>query len=169
MSTMASSQINSFANVYSTLYSGADQRKHLSSASLAFVWGIHRWRLNSPHKGPVTRKILPFDDVTNNQNSLAMTHEVHSEFGCGEFLAPKTKHAGPAKAYKSVLSRMYLAPMEWKHFLRYWFLWGESTGHRWIPLKRQVTRRVDVFFDLHLNKRLSKQSIRRWLETSSRS
>ena len=44
-------------------YSGADQRKHQSSASLAFVRGIHRWPVNSPHKGPVTRKMFPFDDV----------------------------------------------------------------------------------------------------------
>ena len=36
---------------------------HQSSASLAFVWGIHRWPLHSPHKWPVTRKMLPFDDV----------------------------------------------------------------------------------------------------------
>ena len=48
---------------YSTVYSGADQRKHQSSASLAFVWGIDRWPVNSPHKGPVTRKMFPFDDV----------------------------------------------------------------------------------------------------------
>ena len=37
--------------------------KHQSSASLAFVRGIHRWPVNSPHKGPVTRKMFPFDDV----------------------------------------------------------------------------------------------------------
>ena len=47
----------------STVCSGADQRKHQSSASLAFVRGIHRWPVNSPHKGPVTRKMFPFDDV----------------------------------------------------------------------------------------------------------
>ena len=34
-----------------------------SSAPLAFVRGIPRWTMNSPHKGPVTRKISPFDDV----------------------------------------------------------------------------------------------------------
>ena len=50
--------------VYSTrVYSGADQRKHQNSASLAFVRGIHRWPVNSPHKGPVTLKMVPFDDV----------------------------------------------------------------------------------------------------------
>ena len=62
MSTIAS-QITSLAIVYSTVYSDADQREHQSSASLAFVRGIHRWPVNSPHKWPVTRKILPFDDV----------------------------------------------------------------------------------------------------------
>ena len=40
----------------------ADQGKHQSSASLAFVWGIHRWPVNSPHKEPVTRKMFPSDD-----------------------------------------------------------------------------------------------------------
>ena len=55
MSAMAS-QITSLTIVYSTIYSFADQRKHQSSASLAFVRRIHRWPVNSPHKGPVTRK-----------------------------------------------------------------------------------------------------------------
>ena len=64
MSAM-SSQISSLMIVSSTVYSDADQRKrkHQSSASLAFVQGIHRGRVNSPHKGPVTRKMFPFDDV----------------------------------------------------------------------------------------------------------
>ena len=49
--------------VYSTVWSDADQRKHQSSALLTFVWGIHRWPVNSPHKWPVTRKMFPFDNV----------------------------------------------------------------------------------------------------------
>ena len=48
---------------YSSVLSGVDQRKHQSSASLAFVRGIHRWPVNSPHKCPVTWKIFSFDDV----------------------------------------------------------------------------------------------------------
>ena len=62
MSAIAS-QITSLTIVYSTVYPGADQSKHQSSASLAFVWGIHRGPVNSPHKWPVTRKLFPFDDV----------------------------------------------------------------------------------------------------------
>ena len=57
------SQITSLTIVYSTIYSDTDQRKHQSSASLAFVLGIHRGPMNSPHKWPVTRKMFPFDDV----------------------------------------------------------------------------------------------------------
>ena len=57
------SQIISLTIVYSTVYSGADQRKHQNSASLAFVWGIHRWTANVPPKWPVTRKMFPFDNV----------------------------------------------------------------------------------------------------------
>ena len=62
MTTMAS-QFTSLTVVYSIAYQDADQRQHQSSASLVFVWGIHRWPVNSPHKGPVTRKMFPFDDV----------------------------------------------------------------------------------------------------------
>ena len=57
------SQITSLTIVFSTVYSDADQRKDQSSASLAFVQGIYRGPVNSPHKWPVTRKMLPFDDV----------------------------------------------------------------------------------------------------------
>ena len=53
------SQITSLTIVYSTVHSDADQRKHQSSASLAFVREVHR----SPGKSPVTRKMFPFDDV----------------------------------------------------------------------------------------------------------
>ena len=67
MSTIAS-QVTSLANVYSIVYSGADQSKHQNSASLAFVWGIHRGPVNSPHKGPVTRKMFPFDDVIMSEH-----------------------------------------------------------------------------------------------------
>ena len=62
MSAIAS-QITSLTIVYSTVYSGAYQRKHQSSASLTFVRRIHRSPGNSPHKWHVTRKMIPFDDV----------------------------------------------------------------------------------------------------------
>ena len=62
MGAMAS-QITSLTIVYSTVYSDADHGKHQSPASLAFVRGIHRWPVNSLHKGQVARKKFPFDDV----------------------------------------------------------------------------------------------------------
>ena len=65
LSAMAS-QITSLTIVYSTVYWGADQRKHQISASLAFARGIHRWSVNSPHKEPVTRKC--FHLMTSSRN-----------------------------------------------------------------------------------------------------
>ena len=45
---------------------------------------------------------------------------------------------------------------------------GEFTGPGEFPAQRPVTRSFDVFFDLSLNKRLSKQSWGWWFETQSR-
>ena len=45
------------------LFKAQIMRKHHSSASLSFVSRIHRWPVNSPHKGPVTWKMFPLDDV----------------------------------------------------------------------------------------------------------
>ena len=55
MTTIAS-QITSLMAVYSTVYSDANQRKHQSSASLAFVWGIHRDRWIPRTKGQLRGK-----------------------------------------------------------------------------------------------------------------
>ena len=70
ITSMMASQITRLSIVYSTVYSGADQRKHQRSASLAFVRGILRRPVNSPNNGPVTRKMFPFDDVI-------MSHSVY--------------------------------------------------------------------------------------------
>ena len=67
MGAMAS-QITRVPIVYATVCSDAYQSKHKSSASLAFVRGIHRSPMTPPppphtHKWPVTRKMFPFHDV----------------------------------------------------------------------------------------------------------
>ena len=62
MGAMAS-QITSLTIVYTAVYSGVDQRKRQSSASLAFMRWIHWWPVNSPQKWPVKRNLFPFDDV----------------------------------------------------------------------------------------------------------
>ena len=82
MSTMAS-KITSLTIVYATVYSRTYQRKHQSSASLAFARGIHRPLVNSPHKWPVTRKCFHF--MTSSCTfSNSMRHTIipcqHPEF-----------------------------------------------------------------------------------------
>ena len=73
MSAMAS-QNTGVSIVYSIVRTCADQRKHQSSASLAFVRGIHRWPVNSPHKRPVTRKMFLFDDFIMNKKPVGYWH-----------------------------------------------------------------------------------------------
>ena len=144
MGTMASPS-TSITIVYSSVYSGADQIKHQSSVSLAFVRGIHRWQVNSPHKGPVTRKMLPFDGVMECQFS-----------------------------YDSLCSGDAI----WRHMTRHQMgtfstlltlCAGNSPVTSEFPSQRPVTRSFDVFFNIRLNKRLSKQSWGWWLERTSRS
>ena len=55
------SQNTSLTMVYSSVYSRRRSKK--TFASLAFVWGIHRWPVNSLRKGPVRQKMFPFDNV----------------------------------------------------------------------------------------------------------
>ena len=68
--------------------------------------------------------------------------------------------------------RRYIYDGWWRHgniFRVTGPLCKEFTGHRWIPLTKAKTRIFDVFFDLCLNKWLSKNSKRRWFKTPSRS
>ena len=78
MSVMAS-QFTGFSIAYAIVSSGADQRKHQSSASLAFVRGIPRLPVNSSHKGPVTRKVFPFDDVIMEPGTSKWWVILHSD------------------------------------------------------------------------------------------
>ena len=57
--------------------------------------------------------------------------------------------------------------IKWKYFPRYWPFVRGIPGLGEFPAQRPVTRSFDVFFDLYLNKRLSKQSWGWWFETLS--
>ena len=79
------SQITSLTIVNSTAYSDADQRKHQSSASLAFVWGIHR--------GPVNTQMV------SNAESVSIWWRHHSSFYVGAIIYPcHNPNVGSAKA-----------------------------------------------------------------------
>ena len=79
-----------YAYVYSIVYSGADQRKHQSSASLAFVRGIRRWPVNSSHNGPVTRKMFPF--IMNlNHGNLKSSHWLQNRCQCWQHISSYVK------------------------------------------------------------------------------
>ena len=55
---------------WSIVCSGAVQRKHQSSTSLAFVRGIDGLPVDSPHKGPITLKRLPFEEPNAAESNI---------------------------------------------------------------------------------------------------
>ena len=155
------SQITSPTIVYSIVYSSADQRKHQSSASLAFVWGIHRGPVNSPHKWPVTRKMSPFDDVIM---SCHITDFNQEEYG------PPTN---PLTSYSEFKRKLWQCvfihkPQEWlvmfmmtspngNIFHVRGHLCGEFTGHCLILYTKATDAELRCFSDLHQNQQFSKQ------------
>ena len=74
MISAIASQITGVSIINSTACYGADKRKHQSSASLASVSEIHRWPVNSSHKGSITRKMFPFDNVIMTITHWPWTH-----------------------------------------------------------------------------------------------
>ena len=84
MTTIAS-QITSLTIVYTAVYSGTDQRKNQSSASLAFVWGIHRDRWIPRTKGQLRGKC--FHLMTSSCNSCRASYLLEAKtiflFGFG--------------------------------------------------------------------------------------
>ena len=102
------SQITSLTIVYSTVYSGADQRKHPSSASLAFVRGIHRWPVNSLHKWPVTWKMFPFDDVIMKCLRSHDTWRIILYFGYDNRWDKYAKHCGWLATIYDITGSVYI-------------------------------------------------------------
>ena len=79
MTTMES-QITSLTVVYSTINSDADQRKHQSSALLAFVRGIHRWPVNSPQMASYAENVSIWwrhHDIGNDTWAMIITFNVY--------------------------------------------------------------------------------------------
>ena len=114
------SQITGVSVVCSTVGSGADQRKHQNSASLAFVRGIHRWPVNSPHKGPVTRKMFPFEDVIMygyvKSSQWIYTHIIWDHFtGTGEIIRlPQDQWNDTERIMVKYRADSRFAPSQWE-------------------------------------------------------
>ena len=112
MGVMAS-QITGVSIGCTNVCSGANQRNNQSSASLAFVGGIHRWPVNSLHKRLVTREMFPFDCVIMklfDRDLIAVELIFHWILTTGSF-------------YWHVLT---LIPAWIRHYIHY-KIWGEIT------------------------------------------
>ena len=121
------SQITSLGIVYSTVYSGVNQRKHQSSASLAFVRRIHRGPVNSPHKR-----------ASNAENGFIWWrhHVLHT----------RRRHANPRKHVSfhlltHVWNQIYIAVCKYNIALLFivmpwsiWWIYAIWTLNHWPPM-----------------------------------
>ena len=130
--TMLESQITSLTVVYSIVYTGVHQRKHQSSASLAFVREIHRGPVNFPHKWPVTRKMFPFDDVIMCAFSSSRSFSDQSPTQDDDVIM--TTMAAQITSLTVVYSTVYSDANQRKHqsSASLAFVWGIQRD-RWIP------------------------------------
>ena len=156
MSVMAS-QVTGVSIVCS-VGSDADQKRHQISTSLAFVSGIQRWPMNSPHKMPVTPKMFPFDNVIMNSSALVMlkrkrcrdaygvatSHLSLSEPNAPNGLTPSKIHLYPPDRYLSIAFRH-----DWYYtlLLAIVFCWRLTVGHLF---GRMILRVVDHYIALVL-------------------
>ena len=188
MGTMAS-RITSLTIIYSTICSGADHRKHQSFVSLAFVWGIQWWPVNSPHKWPLTWKCFHLMTSSSACQSSVLTTSLlkisldltylwmkiagiilNAINRCLIEIALLCYFCAFHNALKfpwQVLTTYEQGRTWWRHQMGTFsallaLCVGNSLVTGEFPSQRPVTRSFDVFFDLRLNKQLSKQSRCRW-------
>ena len=132
------------------LFRRRSNKRHQSSASLAFCAGNSPMTVNYPHKGPVTRKMFPFDDVIVQTNTF--TTQGNSIQTWDQEQLPCLDNLGSWN--RSVLYQKHLLSVWHKH-RAHWSLcmpvinmvtslngnifrvtgslWELRTGHRWIP------------------------------------
>ena len=150
---------------------------------------IPRGPVDSPHEGTVMRKMFPFDDVISHQSSHSgrasritlkvygfhnpyRNTSIHEQYALllgwlhMYFPQPGSHCWGYYSSRRALLDQEKIIAdhddvIKWKHFTRYWPFGRKN--HQSPP----VAQIFDVFFDLRINKRLSKQSRRRWIETRS--
>ena len=138
-----------------------------------------RWPVNSPHKGPVTRKIFQFDDVimcffvfvvSSALNGFAwfITHIFHGHYIWHKKPIQDFIKSLVSDAHNALIKALiYMMTSSNGNIFRVTGpLSGKFIGHRWFPLTKASDAEL-WFYYLGLNNRLSKQFTRRWFDTPS--
>ena len=120
MGAMAS-KITSLTIVYSTVYSDTDQRKHQSSASLAFVWGIHRILAPVISHLQASRRSITLEDLktgdqwipaqmTSNSENVFISWRHHVSKHRDSWRADGTLHALPVLLFFGKMIMIFAVP-----------------------------------------------------------
>ena len=154
MGTMAS-EITSIAIVYSTISSGADQRKYQSSAPLGLkckmILSQLTWEANQPLVGAELTKLIKSRSIRHRSDIVgSMSSRCQSDGLCYLGTIPLCHQLETFSALLALCAENSLVTGEF-------------------PSQRPVTWSFDVFCEPRLNKRLNKQSWGWWFETPSHS
>ena len=132
------SQITGVSIVCSTVCSGADQINHQSSASLAFVRGIHRSPVNSQHKGEVTRKMFPCDDF------------IMSRYDIGSVRDYTKKQGGTYYRNKKNVFPKYIIIMYYNNSNIFWWL-VITVNCQWLVITSADWKGIPISYGVPLN------------------
>ena len=155
-----------FLVFFSSICSGTDQRKYQSSTSLAFERGIHWWPVDSIHKGPVTQKMFPIDDIFMSTNDFIHILQGHLYWHRGSHTTipdlvkqswtiwVKTHMKSPRTDLTTTKQSKtkHDDDMVWKHYPHY--LPSADSSY-----KGPVMGSFDVFFVISLNKMSNSQVV----------
>ena len=120
------------SRLFAQTFLRVDQRKYQSSASLAFMRGIHRSPVDSPHKGPVRRNMFPFDDVIMNKpHIVGQTGSSVPPFSLHPSQRSHVDVSPLPNTSSAVLSEF---PLEWVNLIpsslpTFWCMWWTGTRH----------------------------------------
>ena len=106
---------------------------------LAFVRGIHWWPMNSPHKGPVTRKMLPFDDVIMHNKPTLCTSIT---FVCTRYCQPTCSRGTAMTTFSQWCCECRISKSSLLLLLLPWCLEHIEAETKWTPLGRR-------YFQMH--------------------
>ena len=161
MDTMASPC--SLTIVFLIVYSGADQRKHQSLRHWPFVRRIHLWPVNSPHKGPVTRKMFPFDKVSMFVRISTVDYCVKFYYkGTNVNIANAFSFSHGIAQKQTTIKKLSDSLTEYNLNIWYYllnFIAVELNKYiRWCPIWQNEIHYMYIVFVLSANKLLNKQS-----------
>ena len=124
----------------------------ITMTSLAFVWGIHQWPVNSLHKGPVTREMFPFDAVIMSCKDISTGWKLLNGFCVSGMLQAQSNGEIASLSYDLFWTLMSLYRAVNDRLILKIGKWSDTTA-----ISTQLSYRHDYWwkYDIHTDSNIS--------------